>query len=80
MRRSTHTTPLDSVNDRVVVKYESREAPKGTSLYRAVQREILQTLLDGPGLLDCGLQPFEKLKVFHNGTAWIVELEATTSK
>ncbi len=40
---------------------------------------LLQTLINAPSLGVCGNQDFEGLKVFYDGTAWILEMEAVVS-
>ena len=76
MKRNFYRTPVDGVNYRYRVTFESDPAPVGTPDYRVVQRALLQSLLDNPGLLDCGMNPFQTLKMTHNGETWTVEIEA----
>jgi hypothetical protein len=38
---------------------------------------MLMTVASSPDITACGFQSFQKLKMFHDGTAWVIEVEAT---
>lgn len=41
------------------------------------QNQMLRALADQPELSKCGSCPFEKLSMRYQGTAWVIDLEAT---
>jgi hypothetical protein len=41
---------------------------------------MLREICDHPELTDCGLNPFQKLSMYHNGECWVMELEAEEEK
>ena len=79
LKRTMNRIPIDGISFKVVVKYYSEDAPTGTYLYKMVQLRFLHDLMDNPGLLDCGNQPFEKMQIFHDGNGWVAELEAIST-
>jgi len=46
---------------------------------RNTQVDILGTLRDQPQLLYCGPVLFDTMKISHDGTCWVVEMEAVES-
>jgi hypothetical protein len=44
------------------------------------QHYLLETISLDPALTYCGLAPFETLKIYHNGTAWVADAEAIVTK
>jgi hypothetical protein len=79
LKKTTNRVPLDNINYRTIVKFRSDNVEFGTPDYRFAQRQILSDLLGNPGLLECGNQPFEKLRMYHDGECWVVELEAVST-
>jgi hypothetical protein len=75
MKRSFYRIPLNESQNlfKYIIKYEEA-AGIGTWEYKMVQRTLLQDLLDNPGLLECGNQPFQELKMHHDGFNWVIEL------
>jgi len=65
----------DEVRHRVVL---TDDPSSGPSIVRR-QYQFLEELI-GPGMaqgfLHCGPVPFQKMVMYHDGAAWIVELEA----
>jgi hypothetical protein len=43
---------------------------------RSDQLKFLQNIIETPGLLDCGLNQFQRLTVFYNGEQWQADAEA----
>jgi hypothetical protein len=77
MRRSFTKSAVGESAFRYKVRYESEDCPHTSFSYRTEQTGLLRSLLDNQGLLDCGPAVFETLKMHHDGTKWVVELEAT---
>lgn len=44
---------------------------------RASQLELLRSCLSTHGMLDCGGNTAQKLRMFHDGEKWVIVLEAT---
>lgn len=40
------------------------------------QLDLLSTVVNTPGLLDCGFSLFEKFTMSHDGTRWVIKMEA----
>lgn len=47
-----------------------------THQYHISQQRFLSDILNNPNLLICGLQPFDRLKMYHTGERWVLEAEA----
>lgn len=65
---------------KVIVRYEDVDTAPGTIEYRVRQSRFLQELLDNPILLLCDLTPFQQMNMRHDGSRWIIQIEATTEK
>lgn len=77
MRRSPCSrTTLGGGQARFLQKYESENCEPGTIQARMEQISMLRTLADTPELHLCGLYPYQKFSMRHNGDCWIIELEA----
>ena len=48
----------------------------GTPLSQARQDAILNQFLQNYDLRRCGPVPFQKLRMFHDGNRWVIEIEA----
>jgi len=59
---------------RSIIEDEPSTEYSESSIYR--QRLFLKSLTDTPDLLLCGLVPFQRFKMYHNGDCWVAELEA----
>jgi len=78
-RREYKETPLDGGENppkRVNVIYYSDDCAANS---RAHQFHLLNTVVENPGLLDCGSSIFQTLKMHHNGNCWVITLEATVA-
>lgn len=75
MNRNYKESPLDGPGSRklVTVTYSSEPCIQGD---RMKQLDLLSTVVNSPGLLDCGLATFEKFTMSHDGTRWVIKLEA----
>lgn len=76
MKKSLFKTPLDQNRFKYRIVYESDDAALGTSSYKNEQFGLLSSIVNNPGMLDCGHDPFEKLRMYHDGAKWIIEMEA----
>lgn len=54
-------------------------SPTGQDSY-VHQQLFVRWLADNPALLRCGLAPFQKLVMEHNGTCWEARAEATVDE
>jgi len=57
--------------------YESEYCEEGSIQAKFQQIQMIRTLADTPELQLCGYYPFQKMSMRHNGTNWVMELEAT---
>ena len=76
MRKNLKVVKLSEAENRYSVKIEGEECPAKTQAARVQQLSLLQTLVSTPGLTDCGPLPFQSLKMYHDGSRWIIDLEA----
>lgn len=77
MRREYKEMPLDGGQNppkRVTVIYYSDNCLPTS---RSHQFDLLNKVVESPGLLDCGPVSFQTLKMHHNGECWVITLEAT---
>jgi len=77
MKREYAEIPLNGGPNppvKVTVTYTSKDCMPTS---RLEQFDLLRTVIENPGLLDCGPVSFQTLKMYHNGTAWVIVLEAT---
>lgn len=78
MQRTVSRIPMD--DDGTVVhrtKIESPECDPGTELCNFHQRRLFQMISDRFELTSCGPAPFQKMRVYHDGSRWVLEAEAT---
>jgi hypothetical protein len=77
--RTLREAPLDGGDNppkKVTVTYTSDNCPEKGQLSASVRLNLLRTVVETPGLLDCGLELFQSLTMRHNGVAWVLTLEA----
>lgn len=74
-------TPLDGGDNppkKVTVTYIGPPCDMLGGDSRVKQYDLLRTVVETPGLLDCGLTSFQTLRMEHNGSSWVLTLEAKT--
>lgn len=79
INRTYKESPLDGGDNPpklVMVTYKSEACVAGSQRHKL---QLLQTIVETPGLLDCGVVGFQTLKMYHDGTQWVVVLEAKSS-
>lgn len=79
MNREYKEVPLDGGENppkKITVKYIGDPCPSVGHAARAGQFTLLQAVIENPGLLDCGLVPFQTMSMVHNGNQWVITLEA----
>jgi hypothetical protein len=77
IRRSTlHKQVQDDDRVKFSVSVTGDDCPAEGLLSHQRQMELLRLLADQPTLALCGPGPFQTLVMAHNGTAWVVRLEA----
>jgi hypothetical protein len=68
---------ISETHVRYGARIEGDECPPPPShAARLAQYYMLRTLVDTPDLLNTGPVLFEKMTMVHNGTKWVVEIEA----
>lgn len=72
--------PINDGMTRYRLTYESNPCQPQDVSGRVEQMSMLQSLVDQPQLTYCGPVPFDSMKVFHNGSSWVVELEAVETR
>lgn len=77
MKRTVSETRLDESRIRYRTKIEDDDTGIGTEAAAWRQYYLLKELASQQNLLACGYAQFETLKMYHNGSRWVVELEAT---
>jgi hypothetical protein len=75
MQRIVTSTKLDERRTRWRIRIESD--PCESDMKEPVKQMLLRNFADNPHLLHCGMEPFEQMRMHHNGSMWIVEAEAT---
>lgn len=77
MKKFIVNVEQDGVVARTKVTLEGDECPgDGGVLCRMHQMEILTQFAATPDLHYCGYWAFQRMRVYHNGTRWLIELEA----
>ena len=79
LTREYKEIPLDGGENppkKITVKYTGIPCSSVGIQARAGQMMLLQSVIENPGLLDCGLVPFQTMTMVHNGNAWVITLEA----
>lgn len=75
MKRLYKESPLDGDGSSKLVTVTYSSEPCSASS-RKDQLSLLETVVNTPGLLDCGLSSFQKMVMSHDGTQWVLKLEA----
>lgn len=71
---------LDNGNIRYRCRIEWDESPDEGPLSEHFLAEMLRSMAITASLRYCGPVPFETLKVSHNGSCWIAEMEAQSDQ
>lgn len=65
---------------RYVNVLEDDPAPEEGPEARAAQFRFLSQVMQQPDITLCGPVTFQKLKMYHNGSAWVIEMEAVVEE
>lgn len=77
MERIVKQTPVNDSDFKYEVLVVSDPCPPPPTIAaRNVIRNLLNTCLQTPGMLDCGMTPFTSAKIYHDGDKWNIVLEA----
>lgn len=76
MHREVKQTRINDDQSRFEVTITGTPCQPNTQMSRFHAIEILSALATVPGLADCGITPFQSLKMQHDGEKWVVVLEA----
>lgn len=78
MNRRTATQDLGAGRQRTRVTIISDPCEETGQQSLAVRQHLLESIAYQRELTQCGFAPFQKLRLYHSGEAWVVEAEATT--
>lgn len=76
MERKIFKTRLGKDTVRYKTQIIDDLSERGTDSATLRQATLLRTMVDTPGFTLSGPNPFQTLRMYHNGSSWIVELEA----
>lgn len=77
MQASKQRFYFDAGRERAVVTITSGPCETGSQLAKVLLVEILQNFCNDPRLMDCGVdRMFDFVKIHHNGSNWVVTIEA----
>ena len=77
MNRIVKSIPSGTENEfKWEVTIEGDECQPFTVAANISMRSLLRTVLDTPGLMSCGNNSPQSIKISHNGEKWIVVLTA----
>jgi hypothetical protein len=77
MRRETKKFKEGDDQVRIVNRIFSRQTDRNSPTFQLVKIELLRSIAENPEILLCELNSFEVLKVYHDGTSWVAESQAT---
>jgi len=69
--------PVDNDHYKFVVTLSNESCTLGSMEAAKRQFELLRALIDNPQIGYCGPALFQKMKFWHSGEKWVMELEAT---
>lgn len=61
-------------------RIEDLPTPEGSEEARVRQFHFVQELAQNWSLLACGMQMFQRLSIYHSGSAWVAEAEAVVEE
>ena len=76
MKRTVLRTVIGEDQERIRVRIETDECVPESQAAHFFVFELLRHLAEQPDLSACGMVPFQKLSIFHDGKRWIAEAEA----
>lgn len=80
MNRSVFHQKIGDDEVRTSIRIEGEDCSPNTFEYRWYQTTLLRMMAETPELLNCGMEAFQKLRMYHDGGKWIIEAEATYKK
>lgn len=78
MKRSVANVKVGETQVRWKVRIEAEPVIQDSQESWESQQRLLQDLVSQPHLLHCGPSRFQKMAMYHNGSCWVVEVEAVT--
>jgi hypothetical protein len=77
MTRTIKSVPTGTDNEfKWEVRIEGEDCPALTLASYLAMRSLLQTCLGTPGMMSCGNNTPQSLKMTHDGEKWVIMLEA----
>lgn len=80
MQRLFKRVAIGQTQARYMVTYTSNQVQENSIEARFEQDRMLKTLANQPELWNCGPVPYQKLRMYFNGGAWVMELEAVVDE
>lgn len=76
MRRTVNSRDMNDGTTRTRVKIEGDDTPAEGLVHEQTKWSLLQNIVDNPALVDCGYNSFQRFLMYHDGSRWIIEVEA----
>lgn len=77
MNRRSVSQDLGAGRQRTRVSISGAPCPSAGPESEREKSWLLTTVAQSPEVTACGYLPFQKLKMFHDGSTWVIEAEAT---
>lgn len=77
MRRETKRFWEGDDQVRIVNRIFSEQTQRNSPSFDMTKFRLLKNIAENPEILLCELNHFEVLKVYHDGTSWVAESQAT---
>lgn len=77
MRRSISETEVGTHLVRFRTRIEDDPSQPNSWIARNNLMNLFQTILAAPDMMNCGLNPPQKISITHNGSCWVFEAEST---
>jgi hypothetical protein len=77
MRRTVSEARVGDNQVRYRTRIEDDGSQQNSWEARRKLLDLLGTILQSPDLMNCGFNTPQKLSIYHSGTGWVLEAEAT---
>jgi hypothetical protein len=68
--------PISETQQRIRVTVVGDPCAHQDDTYAIQQHRLLEHVVNTPELVRCDYYPFDKLYMHHNGSAWVIDVEA----
>ena len=76
MKKTTNSVRIGDTGHRVTTRIEDEPSDPSEPTFRYRQYWFFRELAENQALLDCGYEKYQRLTIYHNGSAWVAESEA----